>query len=747
MKRKFVTIMLLFVTAFLLVGCGNTLPTTETPTAAPTNSTEAPSIGTTANPYELKYSSGTELKMGVVHNSTSTTITFQDSKIVGEGLTLADGVTYQLGDLKPVWKQLQSDLDVKFNNVYTGATSAQKEYKAWKALNFEGVDVLVGNAADISEDGKNGYMVNLADYLDYMPNFKKFLEDNPIVYLSIVSDTKDGDIYYAPYFDGFDDIEKYFLMRVDWIEALLDGEGAYACETSDTFGSICKTTKYTPFMQTEGKLEVTSLTADGSSTQTITKDYTTSYGNIISYMNANVTSETTGVELVNMLRGYIDKAYNGYYGTTRSHLFSGYDACWDADELVALLRCVVTNTYKLTGQNTTKVTGLFPRESSLNRTADLFSLASMFGVRGYESRNDYLYFNAQGELCDARADSEYADAINKLNQLYSEGLILADFDTYSGTIYKDMYQKNLGFGLYDYVQTQCLYDNDPTAIKAAADAGLEFNLTAVINPVSLWYDGTNLNASGADQGTYMRFTESWRSVKTNGWCIPSTCKGETLQAALKLFDYVYSDEGSILMSYGPEAWRTGNTIDYKGQQVPELNEACLAELWDKAGGNYTNYARMYLGSTLPIGFVKDQGMEYQCTTEKGKVGAAKVSQAIALGVLKHVSPEISENLYYTMVPTILPSTSAQDLLLSQFGAIQSSGVYSKTKGYYNIYIDIIKYGLGYDITLSNTYITTMPKDSADLLTQYSKLGGSAYIVVQTSAWENLINFYNNKVKK
>ena len=42
----------------------------------------------------------------------------------------------------------------------------------------------------------------------------------------------------------------------------------------------------------------------------------------------------TGVQAVNMLRDYIDAAYNGYYGTKRSDLFAGQNAAWDADELV-----------------------------------------------------------------------------------------------------------------------------------------------------------------------------------------------------------------------------------------------------------------------------------------------------------------------------------------------------------------------------------------------------------------------------
>lgn len=688
----------------------------------------------------LEYTEGTELKLAVAHNSKATTITFQDGDITGSGLTLADGVTYQTDDLKPVWKELEKRLNVTFNNVYAGNTSVQNEYRHWKTQNFEGVDVVVGNADEMASDGKTGQIVNLAEYLDYMPNFKRFLEENPIVYLSVISDVNTGAIYYAPYFDGYDDIEKYYLMRTDWLEKLLDGEGDFTADQSDKFGDIVGEAVYEPYMPTSGKLEIESLKADGSGTEVITKNYDTTYGNIIEYMNENVDANTTGVELVNMFRKYIDAAYNGYYGTNRSQLFAGNNACWDADELVALLRCVVTNTFALTGQNEDKVTGLFPREATLNRTSDLFSLVSLFGVRGYESRNDYLYFDAQGNLRDARADVEFAEAIDKLNQLYKEKLILQDFDTTKDTIYKVMYQQNKGFMIYDYCQTQTLYNNDATTLAKEKN----FNLAPIINPVAKWFDGTNVK-NGKDEGVWMRFTESWRSVKTNGWCIPTTCTGEALNAAIALFDYMYSEEGNILMSFGPDAWRSGNTIPYKGEQIPELSEAALNELWELAGGNYTNYARQYLGSTLPVGFVKNQGMEYQCTTEGGRKGAEVVSNAIAHGVLKHVSPEISDNLFYTMVPTVLPTTAEEDLLISDYAALGSSGLYSKSKERYNIYTEVLKNGFGSKVALNNTFITTMPDSAQALVDEYKKLGGNAYIVVKQSAWVKLENYYRNNI--
>ena len=175
----------------------------------------------------------------------------------------------------------------------------------------------------------------------------------------------------------------------------------------------------------------------------------------------------------------------------------------------------------------------------------------------------------------------------------------------------------------------------------------------------------------------------------------------------------------------------------------------MEELWNLAGGNYTNYARQYLGSTLPVGFVKDQGMEYQSTTEGGKEGGLKVSTAIAKGILKHVSPQINDNLFYTMVPTVLPTSSQEDEILSKYAALSDSGLYSKQKEKYNIYIDVLKHGFGSEVNLSNTILTKIPGSAKDMSDYFvsDNSGGKAYLTIQTSAWDKILKYFNDKIKK
>ncbi|MBR4836704.1 MAG: hypothetical protein IKU99_06820, partial [Clostridia bacterium] len=300
----------------------------------------------TISGYTLSYAEGTTLRMATGYNNADTGLFFS-ADVAKDGITLADGKTYHTGDLKPTWVAVSEKLNINFENKYQGK-SASEEFKYWQET-LDQVDMVSGTATQLSEAGVAGKVINLALYLDAMPNFKKYLEENPIVRLSITGSVDNGAIYFSPYFDGVDDIERMPLMRTDWVEKLLNGEGAFTADASKNLAAAA----YTPYMPTSGKVVVDAANKEGTAVIKLTKDYDKA-GNIVALMNAAGT--LNGVQAVNMLRKYIDEAYDGYYGTTRSNLFVGQNAAWDADELVALLRCVVANPQTLNG--TDSVEGL-----------------------------------------------------------------------------------------------------------------------------------------------------------------------------------------------------------------------------------------------------------------------------------------------------------------------------------------------------------------------------------------------------
>ena len=628
--------------------------------------------------YTLSYAPGTTLRMATGYNNAKTGLFF-DAETVGEGITLADGNTYHAGDLKPTWVELSERLGINFENKYQG-NKADAEFKYWQAQ-LDQVDMVSGTATQLSEAGVAGKLVNLALYLDAMPNFKKYLEENPVVRLSITGNVDTGAIYYSPYFDGVNDIERMPLMRTDWVEKLLNGEGAFTAAASKNLAAAA----YAPYMPTSGKVTVDAVNKEGTAVINLTKDYDAA-GNIIENMNAALAAgPVDGVAAVNMLRDYIDKAYNGYYGNNRADLFIGQDAAWDADELVALLRCVVANPQTLNG--TDAISGLFSREDDNNqRRVDVFRFAgTLFGVRGLESRQDYLYIGTDGKLHDARQEEDTYAALARMNAMVAEGLIASSFVNGEDTETKLMLRNDTGFMHYDYNQTQTVFN------ETELQDGEKY--MAVMIPVARWYDGTNAN------GVYMRFTESWRSVKTDGWAISLAGVADSkdrLDAALAIIDYAYSEEGQILMSYGPDAFiktnEDGSYVKFlfNGKAMPVIADETFEELWDLAGGNYTNYARMYLGSTLS--FLKSQAFEYQCTHVVGKEGAGKISIAIGLGTIKHPELAVTENPWYSIVPTSLPNTQAENDAIGKLTNLATSGKFSQSSKQNNLFIDIIRYG-------------------------------------------------------
>ena len=275
-------------------------------------------MGFAAAESALPYAEGTVLRMATGYNNAKTGLLF-DAEIAGDGITLADGKTYNAGDLKPTWVAVQDTLKVKFESVYQG-NSAAKEFDYWKEQ-LDKVDVLSGTAAKLSEAGEAGLVVNIAEYLDKMPNFKAYLDANPIVRLSITGNTDTGAIYFSPYFDGVNDIERMPLMRVDWVQKLLDGEGAFVA--ADGSGTTAAPV-YQPYMPTSGSITIQTPNAEGTEVIDVTKNYD-AFGNIIAVMNEK--GQISGEEAVNLLREYIDKTYDGYYGTARSNLFIGQNAC------------------------------------------------------------------------------------------------------------------------------------------------------------------------------------------------------------------------------------------------------------------------------------------------------------------------------------------------------------------------------------------------------------------------------------
>ncbi len=170
------------------------------------------------------------------------------------------------------------------------------------------------------------------------------------------------------------------------------------------------------------------------------------------------------------------------------------------------------------------------------------------------------------------------------------------------------------------------------------------------------------------------------------------------------------------MSYGPDEYLAKNEdgsikmMDYQGKQVPVLSDACKKEMKDLAGGNYTNYYRYYLGATLPVGYVKEQGMEFQTVSSIAVPSLQTLNHAIQYGVLNHPNHKSGNtNHLNDIVPVTLPFTKAENTAIStNFKDLQAAYPSDKKKAWTVSKVVISGFGTydNYDLSEAN-FMTTM----------------------------------------
>lgn len=475
-------------------------------------------------------------------------------------------------------------------------------------------------------------------------------------------------------------------------------------------------------------------------------------GNIVDIQNQMINATNgavTGAQLTKALQEYIKVAYHktgesAPFYTKLSDVFNSAYAAWDVDLYVALGRASMASS-ALLGDASKGEEAYFlgSRTGYTNRTYDIASMAGeLYGVRGLTSRLEglYAYIDKAGNIKDARADAATWDALARMSALAKEGLYYTGLAATDGFASIANDTTNTGIQFYsstDYVQTQTRlagYSVDGKLNKTVEEG---YNYAPILTPVSRWdVDGN------ADNGheKVMRFTESWRGVKNGGIAIPKGAvegKPDVLSATLKIVDWMFSNDGQMVMTYGPfskagnvtkEQGKTENadygtwygkdagvtlekaktdgiveTFDkvqyrvkkeyqgqyfcfgnklytgtyYNGKQVPTPTDEVQSRLMSINEGKFTDHARQYIGSALNFGN-KDQGFEAQCTPNCGLVGADIWAIAKVNGTIVYPVAELIDDAEYgywrTLVPTVLPFTDAQtNTMTTQYPKVSGFG--------------------------------------------------------------------------
>lgn len=601
--------------------------------------------------------------------------------------------TYVKGDLLPTWKCFAEKVGVGIRDASTyGQKTDDDTYTTVSGNSFkddktqsQNIDLYYSTTKNINKMGNAGNAVDLTKHLDKMPNFKAYLDKYPSVKKTIMS----GDaIYYTPYMDGFNDIEKMHVMDTDMVKKVLDAD------TEDTImsgvGGAANTVqapKYEPFMdmfynypEAETKIDVVK---DGAVAQ-ITVAQT---DNIILQQNESLNAGVSGKDLAKQFQDYLKVAYaaplaDGTY-TNLSDIFIGQSAAYNTDELIALMRVIKANPKTISGDENTEVETLFPRGKAHNRVDNILDFASIWGVQGLTGEKDNLYFDYNAKLQDAHTTQGTWDALDYLRAIYAEGLILTDFykkDDAKNTAYLNYYWKKTtgvgyGFMVYDYCASTCaandIYNGVGTAAADRAEGAQQMSITGiqpVIHPVSWWGYTADWSVDQSLNDTtgkvLMRYTEDNRALKSNSWCIPSNT--DNLDGALKMMDYMFSEEGLRIQDYGPDNglyWTMGELAGVG--QAPIISDT-VKKMIGSSGTDFWSFYRGYVGSTHGIGHERSKSIDIQATNVHAQDGLANLKAAIALGVVNlalidKVAPVdgVAQYSFDTSVPTAgYPSLSA-----------------------------------------------------------------------------------------
>lgn len=748
---------------------------------------------------KLDYAEGTVLRMNVGYQNKNNParIEFNENELK-QTVTLPDGNQYSSGKLKPAWDAAGKELKITFEEAFENLENEAQLETPIQGGQMGNYDLITSSAAAMTQN--TDVLLNITPYLDYMPNYKHFLESNTALYYSLTSDTDNGAMYYAPYFDGFNDIEKYALAEKTWLVDVLNATADDLAKVTTTYAQQATAKKadgskavIESYMGTKGSWEVDATNPDDATKLVKAKvdydaalaaaksanglgaaisaakgsAYTGESGNIVDIMNdvINATNGTvTGGQLTKILQEYIDVAYtlDGAAYENRADVFNSVSAAWDVDLMVAAMRCVVASPVLVDEPeaNIANLYGLAARQGTTQRRTDLTAMAGeLYGIRGMESRYEYTYLDANGNIKDARMNAETYDLVDNFSDFAAEGLLYIGESPVQGA--RDTTQGPSPLFMHDYSQTQTT-----TGFKKADYA--EFNVAPIVTPVSKWDtddDGTH--------ETIMRFSESWRSVKNTGFCISKDGvrdNPERLSAVLAFIDYLFSNDGQLVMTYGaqstagnedPNGWwyadkATDVTLEEVAEQVPDSEQwtvkaeyeteyfvykntvyksmvdyvRAIPALTDDtlnlflgkeingfrlgnesqtnqaAGYSYTNFARYIMGATFPIGN-KDQGFEYQCTAQCALEGAGIVSQALANGAIKHVTLSLAEgqSMWYMIAPTSFALDGNQQAQLTSDTQTYISGTLfrnSSSGNISNVMLDIAMYGLGSSGTYTGT---------------------------------------------
>lgn len=590
------------------------------------------------------------IKINFAMGNIKRTLTYQQD----DPLTTPSGLVINKGDLKPVWQYIQDRLGFSIEDVAIQTQKASDMISDAEDNDSFDATIYGGNsiADSLMNLGAQGKFINLKNYLKYTPNLTNYLNKNPSIAKAITA--YDGGIYHIPYVAEVNNYARVVNIRHDWVTSLLDSTSALIEEDESL------TVAYNGFWD-RNKYNVITLQNNAAISGTLERD-----------------------DALRILISYIKDTYPNY--SKPSELYIGENALYDMDELVALWRVIKLSPNTLSRVTTgklvpnTTITPFFLRQSNYND--EVFRLLTFLDgqkVHLVDSTSTGILFEDNyGDLKYSYAEPSFLKKLENIKNWYSEGLIKKDFfneddkTNFRTELFfsdENQGQKDFGFMTIDWI----------SSTTASSE-----KISVILPPVT--------TISEANINKFIHYFENTRSIKPDGWSISATASEPEIFAALKLFDYIFSNEGSKIQNYStPDIWIKGQVYyGPDGKAYPQFNNWIVEKAQDLKNGDVNGFLRDYMGSQLPLGYQKEMGLELQVTSEIGMKGWQLYTDK---NVLTLTYDSVIQNL--KLMPPII-SLNVEDIKALNKAKINSSttdllyGYIDGTDSSLNDYTDLIQ---------------------------------------------------------
>ena len=119
------------------------------------------------------------------------------------------------------------------------------------------------------------------------------------------------------------------------------------------------------------------------------------------------------------------------------------------------------------------------------------------------------------------------------------------------------------------------------------------------------------------------------------------------------------------------------------------------------------------------------------TPAVGQEGAGHISNAIAQGTIKHPALAVADNAWYTIVPSVLPTTSVENSTIS--GYTELTNRFNQQKDGENMLVNIITSGYT-DPAIQNAQSAVETVSGA--------WSGKQYLAIKQDAWNRALAYYD-----